>query len=114
MTMSTVEIAGRLIGRHSVFVIAELSANHGGSLRRALDTVEAAAESGADAIKLQTYRPESITLDSDDPLFRVRDGTLWSGRTLIDLYREAMTPWEWHADLFEAARKRGLIIFSSP
>jgi pseudaminic acid synthase len=109
-----VEIDGRVIGDGRVFVIAELSANHGGSIARAKETVHAAADAGVDAIKLQTYRPESITLESDAPIFRVGDGNLWSGRTLFDLYREAMTPWEWHAELFDEAQQRGLCIFSSP
>ena len=114
MSVDTVSIDGRVIGGGRVFVIAELSANHGGSIERAKETIHAAADAGADAIKLQTYRPESITLESDAPIFRVGDGNLWSGRTLFDLYREAMTPWEWHAELFDEARRLGLCIFSSP
>lgn len=114
MNVDTVTIEGRIIGDGRVFVIAELSANHGGSIAKAKETIHAAADAGADAVKLQTYRPESITLESDQPIFRVGDGNLWSGRTLFDLYREAMTPWEWHAELFAEARSRGLSIFSSP
>lgn len=94
-------------------VIAELSANHNGSLQIALDTVVAAAEAGADAIKLQTYKPETITLDSDRDEFVVRGGA-WDGRRLFELYEEAMLPWEWHGELFEKAKSCGLSCFSSP
>ena len=114
MSVDTVTIDGRVVGDGRVFVIAELSANHGGSIAKAKETIHAAADAGADAVKLQTYRPESITLESDQAVFRVGDGNLWSGRTLFDLYREAMTPWEWHAELFAEARNLGLSIFSSP
>ena len=94
-------------------IVAELSANHGGSLERALETIHAAARAGADAIKLQTYTPDTMTIDCDSPLFTVRGGP-WDGRTLYDLYTEAHTPWEWHARLFETARDVGLPIFSTP
>jgi pseudaminic acid synthase len=99
-------------GRHPI-VIAELSANHGGSLTRALECIAAAAEAGADAIKLQTYTPDTMTLDSDRPEFRIVGGP-WGGRTLYDLYREAHTPWAWHAELAAAARARGVPLFSTP
>lgn len=107
-------IAGRKIGPgHLPYVIAELSANHNGRLETALAIVEAAKQAGADAIKLQTYRPDTITLDSDAEEFRIRGG-LWDGRTLYELYEEAHMPWEWHKPLFDYARKLGITMFSSP
>ena len=110
----TIEIAGRAIGpEHPPFVICELSGNHNGSLDRALTMIDAAAETGADAIKIQTYTADTITLDVDRPEFRIKGG-LWDGRSLHELYREAQTPYEWHAALFERAAKRGVILFSSP
>jgi len=113
MTGASIRIGTRTIGRgHPALVVAELSANHGGEKTRALETIEAAAESGADAVKLQTYTPDTLTIDCDGPQFTLSD-TLWQGRTLYDLYREAHTPWEWHADLFERARKLGLLCFST-
>ena len=108
------EIEGRKIGRgHPTYVIAEISANHNGSLADALRLIEAAAEAGVDAIKLQTYTPDTITLDCDSEYFRIK-GTLWEGKTLHRLYGEAMTPWEWHAELAAKARAVGLHWFSSP
>lgn len=96
------------------FIIAELSANHNGSLKIALDTIKAAKETGADAIKLQTYTADTLTLDSDNEDFKIKQGTLWDGKTLYDLYQEAYTPWEWHTELFEAAKAEGLYCFSTP
>ncbi|MCO6469569.1 MAG: pseudaminic acid synthase [Saprospiraceae bacterium] len=107
------------IGRYTIdndspaFIIAELSANHNGSLDTALETIRAAARAGADAIKLQTYTADTITIDSRKEDFMIK-GTIWEGRNLHDLYAEAYTPWEWHARLFEAARAEGLECFSSP
>lgn len=97
-----------------VFIIAELSANHNGSLETALETVRAAKRAGADAIKLQTYTADTITLKCEKPDFKINQGTLWDGRYLHDLYQEAYTPWEWHQALFDEAKKEGLICFSSP
>lgn len=109
-----IAIAGRKIGQnHAPYIIAELSANHNGKLETALKIVEAAAKAGADAVKLQTYRPDTITLDSDADEFKIKGG-LWDGRTLYELYEEAHMPWEWHKPLFEHARKVGIPIFSSP
>jgi len=109
-----ITIAGRRIGpAHPPFVIAELSGNHNQSIDRARRLIDAAAKAGADAVKLQTYTPDTITLAHDGPGFRIEAG-LWAGRTLHDLYSEAYTPYAWHADLFEHARALGLIIFSSP
>ncbi|MBA3596124.1 MAG: pseudaminic acid synthase [Methylibium sp.] len=110
----SIEIAGRRIAVDvPPFVIAELSANHNGKLETALKIIEAAKVAGADAIKLQTYRPDTITLDSDAAEFQIRGG-LWDGRTLYELYREAHMPWEWHAPLFARAQELGITIFSSP
>lgn len=97
-----------------VYVIAELSANHGGSKARALEVIHAAHESGADAVKFQHYTAETITVRSDHPDFQVSGGTLWDGRQLADLYAEAMTPWEWTADLVAEADKLGIDWLSSP
>jgi len=109
-----IEIAGRRIGAaHEPFVICELSGNHNGSLDRALSMVDAAADTGCDAIKIQTYTADTITMDIDRPEFKIHGG-LWDGRSLYELYQEAQTPFEWHEALFERARKRGVIIFSSP
>lgn len=110
----SITIAGRRIAADEPpYVIAELSANHNGKLDTALNIIERAKACGADAVKLQTYRPDTITLNCDSEDFRIRGG-LWDGRTLYDLYQEAHTPWEWHAPLFEHARKLGITIFSSP
>lgn len=96
-----------------VFIIAELSANHNGNLSVALDTVRAAKRAGADAIKLQTYTADTITIDCDKEDFLIK-GTIWDGRKLYDLYKDAYTPWEWHKEIFDCAKEEGLICFSSP
>lgn len=115
MSTSGVRIGDHLVGPgHPVYIVAELSANHGGRLDRALELVATVAECGVDAVKLQTYTPDSLTIDSDAPPFRVAEGTLWSGRRLYDLYEEAQTPWEWHEAIFAAARAAGIDCFSTP
>ncbi len=96
-----------------VFIIAELSANHGKDLEIAKETIRAAKRAGANAVKLQTYTPDTITIDCHKPDFQIK-GTVWDGKTLYELYQEAFLPWEWHEALFETARKEGLICFSSP
>lgn len=108
------EINGRKIGSgYPPYIIAELSANHNGKLNTALRIIEEASKAGADAVKLQTYRPDTITLDCDSDEFKIKGG-LWDGRTLYDLYEQAHMPWEWHQPLFDHARKQGITIFSSP
>lgn len=96
------------------FIIAELSANHNGSLNVAKETIRAAKRAGADAVKLQTYTADTITLKCDKEDFLIKQDTIWDGKYLHDLYMEAYTPWEWHKELFECARQEGLICFSSP
>jgi pseudaminic acid synthase len=98
----------------SVFIIAELSANHHGKIENAKALIKAAKESGADAVKLQTYTPESITLNCDNEYFQIKQDTIWDGRTLYNLYQEAYTPYEWHKELFEYAKSLDIILFSSP
>lgn len=107
-------INGREISpEQTPYIIAELSANHNGNIETAFKIISEAKKAGADALKLQTYRPDTITLDSDSDDFKIKGG-LWDGRTLYELYEEAHTPWEWHKPLFEHAGKEGITMFSSP
>lgn len=113
--MGGLVISGRQIGVDApCYIIAEMSANHAGKLSDALEIIKRAKEAGADAIKIQTYTPDTITIDSDAPDFQITQGTIWDGTTLYKLYEKAYTPREWHGGLFEAAAKEGITIFSSP
>lgn len=108
-------IGDREIGNgRPVYVIAEISANHHQQLDRALELVRIAADAGADAVKLQTYTPDTMTIDCDEPPFRIGAGTIWEGRNLYDLYREAQTPWEWHEPLRDEAARLGIDCISTP
>ena len=102
------------LNKDGVYIIAELSANHNGSLQTALDTIKAAKEIGANAIKLQTYTADTMTLNSKNSDFMIDGGTLWDGKNLYELYEQAYTPWEWHKELFDYARSVGIDIFSTP
>ena len=97
-----------------VFIIAELSANHNGSLETAIETIKAAKRAGADAIKFQTYTADTLTLDVKNDDFKIKGGTLWDDKYLYELYNEAYTPWDWHQQLFDIANQEGLVCFSSP
>lgn len=99
---------------NNVFIIAELSANHNGSLDTAIETIKAAKRTGADAIKLQTYTADTLTIDCDKEDFLIKSGSIWDGQSYYKLYQSAYTPWEWHKALFEEAERQGLICFSSP
>lgn len=112
--MNQVKISGRCIGsQFEPYIIAEMSANHNGEINTAFRIIEEAKKAGADAIKIQTYTPDTITLNSDLPDFQIKGG-LWNGKTLYELYEWAYTPWEWHKPLFEHAKNVGITIFSSP
>ncbi len=114
MSVAPFSINNRPIGpEHSPFIIAELSANHNGSLERAFATIDEAQRCGADAVKLQTYTADTMTIDCDAPDFMIKGG-LWNGYKLYDLYKWAETPYEWHKELFSHARKRGITVFSTP
>jgi pseudaminic acid synthase len=111
-----INIGNRIIGlEQAPFIIAEMSGNHNQSLYRALKIVEAAAKSGAHALKIQTYTPDTMTIDLDEREFHISDpGSLWAGTSLFKLYSEAYTPWEWHKPIFDRVRDLGLIAFSTP
>jgi N-acetylneuraminate synthase/pseudaminic acid synthase len=113
--MNRIAIGDRFVGeREPVMIVAELSGNHNGDYECAVALVHAAAEAGADAVKLQTYTADTITIDCDKPYFQLNRGTLWDGTTLYKLYQEAYTPWEWHEGLAAEAKKCGMLCFSSP
>jgi len=113
--MNCIKISNRKIGpNESTFIIAELSANHLQNFDLAVDTIKAINDSGADAVKLQTYTPDTITIDSDNKYFQIKQDSLWKGKTLYQLYKEAYTPWEWQPELKKLAEDLGLICFSSP
>lgn len=108
------QIGSHIIGQGKTFIIAELSANHNGSLDTAIATIKAAKRAGADCIKLQTYTADTLTIDCNREDFVLKSGSIWDGRTYYDLYQEAYTPWEWHEALFKVAEEEGLVCFSSP
>ena len=99
---------------NKTFIVAEISANHNHKIENALAIIKAAKEAGADAVKLQTYTADTITLDCDNEYFQIKQGTLWDGTTLYKLYQQAYTPWEWHKELFDYAHSLGLVAFSTP
>lgn len=114
LTREVIQISGRKIGPgQSVFIIAEMSANHNQHFDEAIRIIRAAKECGADAVKLQTYTPDTLTIDSDNEYFRIK-GTLWEGQKLFDLYGKAYTPWEWQPELKKIADEIGIILFSTP
>jgi pseudaminic acid synthase len=114
--MKDIKIGDKIIGNtHKPFIIAEMSGNHNQSIDRAFAIIDAAVDSGADAIKLQTYTPDTMTINATSGLFQINDeGSLWNGSNLYDLYKEAHTPWEWHKPLFDYAKEKGIYIFSTP
>lgn len=115
MSPSTIYINNKRIGFDSpVYIIAELSANHNQDFNQALDLIKAAKDAGADAVKIQTYTPDTITIDCTNEFFRLGPGTIWDGKNLYDLYREAYTPWEWQPELQKYAKQIGLDFFSTP
>ena len=114
--MKAIRIGSHIVGRqHAPFIIAEMSGNHNQSLERALEIVEAVAKSGVHALKIQTYTPDTMTLDLDEREFHISDpNSLWAGTSLYNLYSEAYTPWEWHKPIFDRARELNIIPFSTP
>ena len=115
MKLKSIKIADELIANESkTFIIAEISANHNHDIEIAKTMIREAKRAGADAVKLQTYTVDTITLDCDNEYFQIKQGTIWDGTTLYKLYKEAYTPWEWHKELMEVAKQEGIICFSSP
>lgn len=115
MSSNTIQVSDKVIGGNApCFIIAEMSANHLMDKERAFEIIDKAAEAHADAIKIQTYTPDTITMDSDKEFFQITQGTIWDGTTLYKLYQDAYTPWEWQAELKERAESHGLVFFSSP
>jgi len=115
MKIPYIEINGRKIGpKYPVYIVAELSANHNQDFETAVKLIEAAKDAGADAVKVQTYTPDTITIDVGRPEFKIKGGTLWDGKTLYELYKEAYMPWDWHKELKKIANKLGLDFFSTP
>jgi pseudaminic acid synthase len=113
--MNVMEINGRRIGKgYPIYIIAEMSANHNQDFDQAIEFIEAAKEAGADAVKLQTYTPDTLTIDCDNEHFKIGRGTIWEGRNLYDLYGAAYTPWQWQPKLKEVANDSGLDLFSTP
>lgn len=111
----SITIGNRKVGAgYPTFVIAEMSGNHNGDIQRALKIVDKAAEAGVDAIKIQTYTADTITLSCDNEYFKTQKGSLWEGKTLYELYSAAYTPWDWHEAIFSRAKEKGLIYFSTP
>ncbi len=108
------KIANFNLSKDGILIVAELSANHNGSLKNAIKTIHEAKKAGANAIKLQTYTADTLTLDCDNEYFQIKNDSLWDGTTFYKLYQKAYTPWEWHEELFHIAKKEGLICFSSP
>ena len=112
-TNSFVINSREISSEYTPYIIAEVSANHNGSILRAKETILAARNAGVDAVKIQTYTPDTMTIDIHNPDFLIEDG-LWKGRSLYDLYSEAYTPFEWHKGLFDCAKEEGVTIFSTP
>lgn len=113
--MTKIKIDNKTIGSDCLtYIIAEISANHCGNINNAFDLIQKAKDSGADAVKIQTYKADTITLDCDNPYFRINNDTIWDGKTLYDLYKEAYTPWEWQPELKQYADNIGITLFSSP
>lgn len=113
--LNEIKIGNKILNdSSSTFIIGEISANHNGKIENAIKLIKEAKKAGVDAIKLQTYTADTITLDCNNEYFQIKQGTLWDGVTLHDLYKEAYMPWEWHGELFKVAKEEGIICFSSP